>query len=347
MATRERRGAARITSDRADRRVRTATARVVEVAVGTTRATFRVRRATAGGRPPPPVPPPGLPDGNVRHVEQAWDAAALRAALVSPAGPWARLDVVERVGSTNAALLTSAASGAPDRSVLVAEHQDAGRGRLGREWVSPPGTGVTVSVLLRPGDVSPDRYGWLPLLTGLAVRDAVRDLVPAQACLKWPNDLLLGAAQRKAGGILAEATSGPDGTAVVLGIGLNVAGTPAELPAGATSLAAEGAEAVDRTKVLVAVLTRIAERESAWRSSLGDPDAHHLRADYRAACASLGAEVRVELPGGMAVTGMAEDVDGDGRLLLLGADGQRRAIAAGDVVHLRPVDDRTGAPADG
>ena len=104
---------------------------------------------------------------------------------------------------------------------------------------------------------------------------------------------------------------------------------------------------MDRTKVLVAVLTRLAERESAWRASLGDPDAHRLRADYRAACASLGAEVRVELPGGMAVTGMAEDVDGDGRLLLLGADGHRRAVAAGDVVHLRPVDDRTGAPADG
>ena len=125
-------------------------------------------------------------------MEQAWDAAALRAALVSPAGAWARVDVVGQVGSTNAALLASAASGAPDRSVLVAEYQDAGRGRLGREWVSPPGTGVTVSVLLRPATVSPDRYGWLPLLAGLAVRDAVRELVPARVCLKWPNDLLAG-----------------------------------------------------------------------------------------------------------------------------------------------------------
>jgi len=272
-------------------------------------------------------------------VEQAWDPgewdpAALRAAL---AGAWARVDVVGRVGSTNAALLASAASGAPDRSVLVAEHQDAGRGRLGRDWVSPPGTGVTVSVLLRP-DVPPDRYGWLPLLAGLAVRDAVRELVPARVCLKWPNDLLLGDEQRKAGGILAEATSGPDGTAVVLGIGLNVSGGPGALPANATSLRAEGAQAVDRTKVLVAVLTRLAERESAWRAAGGDPDAHRLRADYREACSSLGAEVRVELPGGMTATGMAEDVDGDGRLLLLGADGHRRAVAAGDVVHLRPVD---------
>ena len=271
-------------------------------------------------------------------MEQAWDAAALRAALVGPAGAWARVDVVGQVGSTNAALLASAASGAPDRSVLVAEYQDAGRGRLGREWVSPPDTGVTVSVLLRPATVAPDRYGWLPLLAGLAVRDAVRELVPARVCLKWPNDLLVGDAQGKAGGILAEATSGSDGTAVVLGIGLNVAGGPDELPAGATSLRAEGAEAVDRMKVLVTVLTRLAERESAWRAAGGDADVHRLRADYRAACSSLGAEVRVELPGGMTVIGMAEDVDRDGRLLLLGADGQRRAIAAGDVVHLRPVD---------
>ena len=265
---------------------------------------------------------------------ETWDPDALRAAL---AGAWARVDVVDRVGSTNAALLASAASGAPDRSVLVAEHQDAGRGRLGRDWVSPPGTGVTVSVLLRP-EVPPDRYGWLPLLAGLAVRDAVRELVPAQVCLKWPNDLLLGDEQRKAGGILAEATSGPDGTAVVLGIGLNVVGGPDALPANATSLLAEGAQAVDRMKVLVAVLSRLAERESAWRAAGGDPDAHRLRADYREACSSLGAEVRVELPGGMTATGMAEDVDGDGRLLLLGADGHRRAVAAGDVVHLRPVD---------
>jgi BirA family biotin operon repressor/biotin-[acetyl-CoA-carboxylase] ligase len=102
---------------------------------------------------------------------------------------------------------------------------------------------------------------------------------------------------------------------------------------------------VGRAALLVALLRRLAEREAAWRAEGGDPDAGGLRADYRAACASLGAEVRVELPGGMTVAGMAEDVDGDGRLLLLGADGNRRAVAAGDVVHLRPADrvDRPGA----
>ena len=269
-----------------------------------------------------------------RPSTAAWDEAALRAALV---GPWARVDVVDRVGSTNAALLAAAAEGAPDRSVLVAEHQDAGRGRRGRDWVTLPTGGIAVSVLLRPDVVSPDRFGWLPLLTGLAVHDAVRSLTSVRTCVKWPNDLLVGVEQRKAGGILAEATTGPDGTAVVLGIGLNVAGTTDALPPGATSLGAEVGVPLDRTALLVAVLTRLAAREASWRAA-GDPDVDRLRADYRAVCGSLGAEVRVELPGGMAVTGMAEDVDGDGRLLLLAADGHRRAIAAGDVVHVRPVD---------
>ncbi len=273
----------------------------------------------------------------------AWDAAALRAALVRPAGRWTRLDVADRIGSTNAELLAAAAQGAPDRAVLVAEWQDAGRGRLGRDWVTLPDAGIAVSVLLRPDGVSPDRFGWLPLLAGLAVHDAVHAAVPVRTCLKWPNDLLVGEAQRKAGGILAEATTGPDGTAVVLGVGLNVAGAPDHLPPGATSLAAEGAAELDRAALLVALLTALGEREAAWRAAGGDPDVDRLRSDYRAVCGSLGAEVRVELPGGMSVTGMAEDVDRDGRLLLLGADGHRRAIAAGDVVHLRPVDrpDRT------
>lgn len=292
--------------------------------------------------------------GTVRRMEQStrtdpapgpgvrpWDADALRAALTGPGGPWSRLDVVDRVGSTNAALLAAAGQGAPDRAVLVAERQEAGRGRLGREWVTR-GDAVAVSVLLRPDGVAPERFGWLPLLAGLAVHDAVAPLLPVPVCVKWPNDLLVGPDQRKAGGILAEATTGPDGTAVVLGVGVNVAGAPADLPVGATSLAAAGGVGIDRERLLVALLTRLAEREAAWRAAAGDPGP--ARAAYREVCGSLGAEVRVELPGGMAVTGMAEDVDADGRLLLLGTDGRRRAVAAGDVVHVRPVE-RPAAPA--
>lgn len=261
------------------------------------------------------------------------DAHALRAAL---SGRWAQIDVVERTGSTNADLLAAAADGAPDRTVLVAEQQDAGRGRLARTWVAPPGTGITVSVLLRPAGVPPSRFGWLPLLAGLAVLDTVRSLTDVPAGLKWPNDLLLGTEPRKAAGILAEAADGAP-PAVVVGIGVNVAASPPEQP-GATSLAAEGAP-VDRTQVLTCLLDRLAERETRWRDSRGDPEASRLRADYRAGCTTLGSEVRVELPGGATLHGIAEDVDPDGRLLLLDPAGHRRAVAAGDVVHVRPRTD--------
>jgi BirA family transcriptional regulator, biotin operon repressor / biotin---[acetyl-CoA-carboxylase] ligase len=257
------------------------------------------------------------------------DADALRAAVV---GPWARLDVVERTGSTNADLLAAAAAGAPDRSVLAADHQESGRGRLTRTWTAPAGTGIAVSALLRPQGVAPSRFGWLPLLAGLAALDAVRELGVATARLKWPNDLLVGPGQRKVAGILAEATD----RAVVIGIGINVSASPPDLPT-ATDLAAEGC-AVGRTEVLTTLLLRLAEREAEWRAARGDPDAHRLRADYRAGCATLGAEVRVELPGTGWVTGIAEDVDRDGRLLLLDAGGHRRAVSAGDVVHVRRAD---------
>jgi BirA family biotin operon repressor/biotin-[acetyl-CoA-carboxylase] ligase len=260
------------------------------------------------------------------------DEARLRGAL---AGPWARVDVVERTGSTNADLLAAAAAGAPDRTVLVAEHQEAGRGRFTRSWVAPPGSGLTVSVLLRPAGIPPSRFAWLPLLAGLAVVDAVRSLTDIRACLKWPNDLLLGAEQRKAAGVLAEVADAAR-PSVVIGIGLNVHTSPTDQP-GATSLAAEGARC-DRTDVLIALLEHLAAREARWREGRGDADGTRLRADYRAACATLGSEVRVELPGGAALHGIAEDVDRDGRLLLLDPAGHRRAVAAGDVVHLRPAD---------
>ena len=262
-------------------------------------------------------------------MNRPLDHDAVRAALI---GLWTTVDIVDRTGSTNADLLTAAASGAPDRSVLVAEHQDAGRGRLARSWVSPPGSGLTLSVLLRPEGVPAARVGWLTLLVGLAAYDAIRSLTDVPCGLKWPNDLLLGAGQRKVAGILAEVADGQR-PAVVVGIGMNVAAAPPDQP-GATSLAAEGAD-VSHTAVLVALLTRLAEREAAWRAARGDPDVTRLRADYRAACLSLGAPVRVELPGGTIHTGIAEDVDTDGRLLLLDPAGRRRAVAAGDVVHLR------------
>jgi BirA family biotin operon repressor/biotin-[acetyl-CoA-carboxylase] ligase len=260
------------------------------------------------------------------------DVDALRAAVV---GPWAQLDIVAETGSTNADLLAAAAAGAPDRAVLTTEHQVAGRGRMTRSWVAPAGTGIAVSVLLRPAGVPPSRFSWIPLLAGLAVLDTVRECGVPTAGLKWPNDCLVGARPRKVAGILAEVADQAR-PAVVLGIGLNVTAAPPDTPT-ATCLADEGGTA-DRTRVLTMLLLRLAEREARWRECGGDPEESRLRADYRAGCASLGSQVRVDLPGGGGLVGIAEDVDIDGRLLLLDGAGRRRAVAAGDVVHVRPSD---------
>jgi BirA family transcriptional regulator, biotin operon repressor / biotin---[acetyl-CoA-carboxylase] ligase len=265
-------------------------------------------------------------------------AEAVHAALAGPgscgdAGRfWTSIEVVAVTGSTNADLLRR---GGPEGQVLVAESQTAGRGRMGRSWVSEPGASLTFSVLLRPVAVPPARRGWLPLLTGVAVASAVRDVSGVPATLKWPNDVLAG--PRKLAGILAEQS----GDAVVVGIGLNVA-TPAEvLPAspgglGATSLLAAGAS-VSREAVLAGILRELAARYLAFRA---DPDAARggLLAEYRSLCATLGRTVRVELPGNGVLVGVAADIDADGRLLIAeGGGGLPVPVSAGDVIHVRSL----------
>lgn len=277
------------------------------------------------------------------------DVSVLRGALD---GLLNRLDVVARTGSTNADLLAAARSGAPDRTVLVAELQESGRGRMDRRWDSPTGTGLNFSVLLRPAGVPSNRWGWLPLLAGVALVRTLRELTPVTAALKWPNDLLLGPsgagnAARKGAGLLAEVASVGADPALVLGIGLNVRTRAEDLPDTATSLAAEGAP-VARGELLVALLRRLLADEASWRAAAGDPDATGLRAAYRSVCATLGSRVRLELPGGQTELAVAEDVDPDGRLVVRDErTGERRAVAAGDVVHLRPRSapaERSGEP---
>src|SRR5215813_4287870 len=114
----------------------------------------------------------------------------LQRALMVPWGFVSALRVLPELGSTNTALLAAAEDGAPHGSVVVAEAQTAGKGRLGRAWVAPPRSGLFVSILLRP-EVSPSRWGWLPLLAGVAVRSAVARVSELEVALKWPNDLIL------------------------------------------------------------------------------------------------------------------------------------------------------------
>ncbi|MEU2355634.1 biotin--[acetyl-CoA-carboxylase] ligase [Streptomyces misionensis] len=266
------------------------------------------------------------------------NATALRRALVREGGLWSGLEVVQRTGSTNDDLVSRVAAGpVPEGAVLVAEEQTTGKGRLDRRWSAPPRSGLFVSVLLRPAGVPVERWGWLPLLTGVAVATGLARAAGVDMALKWPNDLLVTVEgeERKAGGILLE-RAGDDG--VVIGFGLNVSLRADELPvAGAGSLLLAGAVNTDRDPLLRAVLRSLETWYGRWRAADGDPAACGLQEAYAAGCATLGRTVRAQLPGDRDLVGEAVAVDGDGRLVIATAEGVQAPVGAGDIVHLRPA----------
>ncbi|MER5274807.1 biotin--[acetyl-CoA-carboxylase] ligase [Streptomyces sp. NPDC002809] len=258
---------------------------------------------------------------------------ALRRGLLVPGGLWTALDVVAATGSTNSDLAGRAASLA-EGTVLVAEEQTAGRGRLDRTWTAPARSGLFFSVYLTPGPVPVQRWGWLPLLAGVAAATGLARAAGVDTALKWPNDLLVtvDGEERKTGGILAERA----GDGVVIGIGLNVSLRADELPAPtAASLALAGAVSTDRETLLRGVLRSLEHWYGQWRAADGDAAAGGLQEAYAAGCATLGRKVRAQLPGNRTLTGEAVAIDGDGRLVLSSDDGLRKPVSAGDIVHLR------------
>jgi len=241
------------------------------------------------------------------------------------------VEVVETATSTNALVAARARDGAGEGLVVVAEHQTAGRGRLDRIWTTPPRAALTLSVLLRPR-VEPADWPWLPLLTGVAVARALEES-GASAGLKWPNDVLIG--DVKVAGLLVERIETGSGPTAVVGVGLNVSTTRAELPAaGATSLAEAGTE-MDRTDLLVTILRSLRREYDAWLAAAGSPLESGLHAAYSSLCTTLGRTVRVDLPAGAALTGVAVAIAPGGGLVVDGPSGPV-TVGAGDVVHVRP-----------
>ncbi|WP_131745626.1 biotin--[acetyl-CoA-carboxylase] ligase [Frankia sp. Cppng1_Ct_nod] len=252
------------------------------------------------------------------------DSGLLAASL---SGDGLDVRVVQETGSTNADLVAAAKAGAGEGRVLVAELQWAGRGRLDRSWTSPPGAGLTFSVLFRP-TVASSNLGWLPLVTGVSLVTTLRRFAGIPAVVKWPNDILVDGA--KLAGILAEAVPvQPGEAAVVVGVGLNVDTRADELPPGATSVVLCQQQVshppTGRGELFIELLRGLV---GAYRSWSTEPAA--VGEAYRSVCATLGRQVRVELPGGSVLIGTATDVDAHGRLVVDG-----RAFAAGDVIHLR------------
>lgn len=264
-----------------------------------------------------------------------------------------RVVVVARTASTSTDLVEGATAEPqawPDRSVLVADHQAAGRGRAGRTWTTPPGTAVTVSMLLRP-EVPLGRFGWVPLLAGLAVVQALREVAGVTAALKWPNDVMVELPRapdlagwgryRKVAGVLGDLVVAPQGAAVVVGIGVNVTQRGEDLPVpSATSLALVAAAlgdvvVPDRTALLAAVVGRLVALDDRWRAARGDATAAGLASECSQACATVGSVVQVQLPGGGVLEGTAQALSPDGALEVLDSAGRVRTVLAGDVHHLR------------
>ena len=245
---------------------------------------------------------------------------------------------VDATGSTNADLLAEAADDAPDGSVLVADHQTAGRGRLDRRWEAPPGSSLLCSVLIRP-DLPIAQVQLTALAAAVAAADACESVAGVRPRVKWPNDLVVAdesGAERKVAGILSESSlRGGAVAAVVIGMGLNVnwpAEFPDELAGIATSLNHHAGRDLDREALLVAYLTGL----EPLLAGLGTPAGRDtLLQRYRGLSATLGQMVRVELGSGP-LSGVATDVNGEGHLVLEVA-GELVEISAGDVVHLRPT----------
>jgi len=236
----------------------------------------------------------------------------------------------EQLSSTNDHLLALGEQGAPEGTVVVADVQSRGRGRMQRRWLASPGTSLLMSLLFRPRPPFAFHASRATMLCGLALVEAVTSLTALPVSLKWPNDLILeeGGRWKKVAGMLSEiGTAGNEPAFLVVGIGLNVTVPAGDLPRlspNATSLSVELGRPVSR----VALLGHFLEcAESLYgRMCLGwDP-----LSDWRAAISWLGRRVDVHTPTGV-VTGIAEDVDAEGALLLRALDGTLSRFPVGDV----------------
>ncbi len=255
---------------------------------------------------------------------------SIRASLASAdAGPFgAVLHYHQRIGSTNDLARELAEAGAPEGTLVIADEQTAGRGRLQRVWTAPPGSSLLMSLIFRP-QLAPGRAYRLIMVCGLAIAAAVEALLPLAVQVKWPNDLHIEG--RKFTGILPEsAISGDCLSWVIVGMGVNVnqVFTPADpLHSTAISLRMAAGRPVDRLTLLAAIMGQV----NHWQQQIASP---LLAEAWQTRCSTLGQRIRVDTPGGT-MTGLARDLDEDGALWLVDDAGQCHHLTVGEATILK------------
>ena len=241
----------------------------------------------------------------------------------------------ESIDSTNDEALRWIANGAPDLAIVVADEQTKGRGRFDRRWVTRPDTSLAFTLILTSAFAEPLKIPLYAPLGGIAVQEAVKNLLGLDARIKWPNDVLLN--NNKFCGILVEAAwHGTDLQGVVVGIGINVSAEsvpdPVQQNFPATSLESACGFPVERFELLKNVINAF----NAWRPELGSARFMHR---WEEKLAFIGEWVRIEQSEKTSIIGKEVGIDPSGRLILVDDDGRKTLIEIGDV-HLRPGPDR-------
>ena len=246
------------------------------------------------------------------------------------------LHLFAELASTNATAFTLAGSGAAHGTAILAEAQTAGKGRLGRQWLSPPRLNIYCSLILKDPKIS-RHVSWIPLVTGLALAEATRRACGIEISLKWPNDLLY--VEKKIGGILCESTSqGSQFSTCVVGFGVNVNGRETDFPEELRSLATSCLQTTRQVHDRNGLIADMFNELESWYDCVESEQFEHVRKSYEGACVTLGRKVEIACLTGQTIRGTATNIGNDGALLVSTMrEGKSHTleIRAGDVQHLR------------
>lgn len=255
-----------------------------------------------------------------------------------------RIELRDQIGSTNREAVSLAQAGVEHGTVVLADSQSEGRGRLSRLWFSPPGVNLYCSIVIRkviPADSLSEWLSWLPLTAASAAAEAIETVAATSVAVKWPNDLLITG--RKVGGILCESgTNTRSGPFQVIGIGLNINGErsdfPDELRETATTIRHEAGSFIDRNRLLAQLLYEL----EGCLDEYTQRGFERLAVAYGRRCSTIGKTVKATLADGKELVGLAEAIGKDGSLTLVQramSDEEQvlkvQQLRAADIVHLR------------